>query len=96
MWSPMILMSTCNLLTSRLSLGTPCPIVTLRIGLFVHMLGQKYFGCHMGFSFQCRPSSCCLSNELDLNWSTAFGNPHYLLAFSYDFANMSDDPIERY
>jgi hypothetical protein len=32
--------------------------------------------------------------QLDLNWSTAFRNPHHLLTFAYDFANMSDDPTE--
>jgi hypothetical protein len=96
MWSPMILMFTCNLLTSQLSSGTSCPIVTPRISLFVCMLGQKYFGCHVGFWFQCSSSSWCLSNELVLNWSTVFRNQHHLLAFDYDFASMSVDPIEWY
>jgi hypothetical protein len=95
-WSPMILMSTCNLLTSRLSSGTPCLIMTPRIDPFVHMLGQKYFGCHVGFWFQCSSSNWCLSNELGLNWSTNFRNLHHLLAFAYDFASMSVDPIEWY
>jgi hypothetical protein len=95
MWSPMIMMSTCNLLTSWLSSGTPCSIVTPRLSFFVCMLRQKYFGCHVGFWFQCRPSSWCPSNELSLNWSTAFRNQHHLLPFAYGFASMSGDPVEQ-
>jgi hypothetical protein len=51
MWSPMILMSTYNLPTLRLSSGTPCPIMTPRIDLFICMLGQKYLECHVGSDF---------------------------------------------
>jgi hypothetical protein len=45
------MMSTCNLLTSRLSTGTPRPIVSSRIGLFVCMFGHNYFGYHVGPDF---------------------------------------------
>jgi hypothetical protein len=41
-------LSTYKVLTLWLFL-TPCLIVTRRINLFVHMLGQKYFRCRVGF-----------------------------------------------
>jgi hypothetical protein len=51
LWLPMILMSTYNLPTSHLSLGTPCSIMIPRIVLFICMHKQKYFGCHVGSDF---------------------------------------------
>jgi hypothetical protein len=68
---------------------------TSKIDLFVCMFWQKYFGCHVGFWFQCRPSSWCQSNELNLYWGTSLRNPHELLSFAYGFASMSGDPTER-
>jgi hypothetical protein len=41
MWSPMILMSTCNVLILWLSSGTPCPIVTTRISLLFVCLDKS-------------------------------------------------------
>jgi hypothetical protein len=51
MWSTMIMMSTFNLLTSPLSSGTPCPIVTPMIGLLFVCLDRSNLDVMWGSDF---------------------------------------------